>query len=70
MRFKKYIVFIIEQYYPSGGLSDISGSYDTIEEAREHILRAMDIVELEEDLFESSLCQIVDRDTWKVESSV
>jgi hypothetical protein len=35
--YKKYIVFCIDQYYPSGGLSDIGNSFDTIDKAREYI---------------------------------
>jgi hypothetical protein len=53
MKYKKYIVFAYEQYYPSGGMGDIVGSFDTIEEARE---RGSD----------NDYCDIVDRDTWEI----
>ena len=34
---KRYIVFTFEGYYPSGGMNDSSGSFDSIEECKEHI---------------------------------
>lgn len=36
-KLKRYIVFEYGMYYPSGGLSDITGSFDTLEEAWYHI---------------------------------
>ncbi len=32
---KRYWLFISDQYYPSGGMCDFVGDYDTIEEAKE-----------------------------------
>ena len=32
---KRYWLFTIEQYYPSGGLGDVRQTFDTIEEAEE-----------------------------------
>lgn len=54
-KYKKYIVFQHEWYYPSGGLGDITDSFDTIEECREYISKN-----------EMDSNQIVDRDTWEV----
>ena len=34
---KKYLLFSYAQYYPSGGIGDLRGSYDSIEEAEEMI---------------------------------
>ena len=52
---KKFVLFQYSRYYPCGGLSDITGDYDTLEEAirvaekRYHDFR-----------------EIVDRDTWEI----
>jgi hypothetical protein len=35
--FKRFMVFEIEQYYPSGGVSDCIESYDTLEEAKQRL---------------------------------
>lgn len=51
---KKYIWFGIDTYYPSGGLGDIRGQFDDLNEATL--------------AFESSECNrnyVVDRDTWE-----
>lgn len=48
-KYKKYIVFHFEQFYPIGGLEDIVGSFDTLEEAEAV----------------SQKDYIVDRDTWE-----
>jgi hypothetical protein len=32
---KRFVVFAYGNYYPAGGWSDYTGSYDTVEEARE-----------------------------------
>jgi hypothetical protein len=32
--FKRFMVFELVQYYPSGGISDCMESYDTLEEAK------------------------------------
>lgn len=52
---KKYIVFKYDSCYPAGGLGDISGDFDTFEEAKASI---------EEDIYEYN--EIVDRDTWEI----
>lgn len=31
---KRYFIFSFAQYYPSGGLGDVRGTYDTLEEAK------------------------------------
>ena len=51
---KKYIVFQFDTYYPGGGLSDIKGSFDTLEEA---------ITFIKKDYQDYSY--VVDRDTWE-----
>lgn len=57
MRYKKYILFKYDQYYPSGGMCDIHDSYNTINEAHNNI-------DIRDDYFE-----IVDRDTWEIITS-
>ena len=54
MKYKKYIVFRYNSYYPSGALDDIAGSFDTLEEAKK--LANKDYSEFGE---------VVDRDTWE-----
>lgn len=51
---KRFVVFAYDTYYPGGGMSDLFGSFDTIEEASE-AGRSCDF-----DHFE-----VVDRDTWE-----
>ena len=38
---KRYMVFQCNQYYPSGGLDDVTGDFDTVMEAR-NTLRKVD----------------------------
>jgi hypothetical protein len=54
-RFERYIAFGMDANYPAGGLEDITGSADTLEEAVA-IAEARD----------SDAWYIVDRDTWMV----
>ena len=54
MKYKKYIVFQFHAEYPSGGLGDITGSFGSIEEAKEFIKN--DTLQYNE---------IIDRDTWE-----
>ncbi len=35
--YKRYMVFTALHYYPDGGLQDVVGSYDTLEEAETHL---------------------------------
>lgn len=56
MKYKKYIVFGFYDYYPSGGLGDIMASFDSLEDAKDHIKNATH--------FDNN--EIVDRDTWEV----
>lgn len=53
MKYKKFIVFQFEQYYPQGGLNDIKGSFDSLEEAIAFIQKNR-----------QDYNQIVNRDTW------
>jgi hypothetical protein len=52
---KKYVLFQYDAYYPSGGLNDITGSFDTVEEAKQ---------KAKEDKTDHTI--IVDRDTWEI----
>ena len=54
-KYKKYILFQCDAYYPMGGLGDITGSFDSIEEARDYMN--------ENPSFSND---IVDRDTWEI----
>lgn len=64
---KKYILFAYMNYYPSGGMGDQHGSFDTVEEAVERFksqiyrpgMRSLDVFDWDE-------FQIVDRDTWQI----
>ena len=51
-RYKKYIAFGYDDYYPCGGMLDIQGSADTIEEAKRLVIYGN--------------VEIVDRDTWGI----
>lgn len=50
--FKRFLLFCHDTYYPSGGMSDARGSYDTLEEAMEAGGKShydgFDILDLEE----------------------
>ena len=41
---KPFLVFVIEDFYPSGGFDDLEGSYDTLDEA---ILKGESLVGLD-----------------------
>lgn len=58
MKYKKYIVLKWDQYYPIGGLGDISDSFDDLAEAEAH-------ADGSDDSWKSDYSMIVDRDTWK-----
>jgi hypothetical protein len=34
---KRYLLFCVECYYPSGGWQDFVGLFDSLEEAKEHL---------------------------------
>jgi len=34
---KRYILFRFSNFYPSGGMNDVEGHYDTLEEAKEYV---------------------------------
>ena len=53
-KYKKYIVFQFDAYSPAGGLNDITGSFDLLEEAIEYAKKNLD-----------DCNEIVDRDTWE-----
>ncbi len=54
-KYKKYILFQYEGYYPHGGLNDIKNSFNTIKEAKKYIF--------DNDTYEFNV--IVNRDTWE-----
>lgn len=54
---KKYVLFLFSHCYPSGGLRDVEGSFDTIDEAK---------TAADENQWDHEYRQIVDRDTWKI----
>lgn len=57
---KKYIVFAGHDHYPSGGMGDVRGSFDTLEECR--------VVTDKKSRFGHRYYDwhhIVDRDTWE-----
>ncbi len=56
---KKFILFASETYYASGGMGDMQGSFDSLEEAENEFHENEDGIE-GWDWFE-----IVDRDSWK-----
>jgi hypothetical protein len=51
---KKYIVFGFFGYYPSGGMDDLRGDFDSLAEVREFMA-----------LGEYDYYHVVDRDTWE-----
>lgn len=51
---KKYLLFVYERYYPIGGMNDLRGSFDTIEE-----------INLS-DLKECEFYQIVNKETLEI----
>lgn len=55
-KYKKYLVFAFEQYYPRGGFSDFKNSYDTIEEAQAEGRKQIK-------KYYQDYVQIIDRDT-------
>ncbi len=36
---KKYLLFAGAHYYPHGGVRDLKGDFDTIEEAEDHVIK-------------------------------
>lgn len=44
---KRFLVFMYEPYYPSGGWGDFVGSYDTAEDAEKAHPYADDIIDLQ-----------------------
>lgn len=34
---KRYILFRFSNFYPSGGMNDVEGHYDTLEEATDYV---------------------------------
>jgi hypothetical protein len=59
---KRFVVFAFYWYYPSGGMGDLRGSVDSIEEAKALILQMGGFGSCDE-------ADVVDRDTWKAVAS-
>ena len=59
MKYKKWIVFAFSQYYPSGGLGDIVGSFDELDDAYKCMRET-----------NNDYAEIVDRDTWEIYDSI
>lgn len=57
---KKYVVFACPFYYPRGGMDDVAGSFDTLEEALSN--GPSSILSLSN----PGWWEIVDRDTWAI----
>ena len=53
-KYKKYIIFQYDDCYPTGGLGDITGSFDTIKDAVDYA-----------NAHREDNTEIVDRDTWE-----
>lgn len=51
---KRFLLFAFDHYYPAGGLLDVAGSYDTLEEA----IGAQ--VGVTDERY------VLDRETWKI----
>lgn len=58
---KKYILFSGAHYYPGGGMRDLSGSFDSIQEAIDFANRRDSAGSLRDEWYE-----VVDRDTWVI----
>ena len=43
MNVKKYIIWAGDMYYPRIGLNDIIGTYDTVEECKNHLITSSTI---------------------------
>jgi len=54
--YKKYILFAYAAYYPGGGMDDLVGSFDSIEEAQDYKKKHHGRM----------YGEIVDRDTWEI----
>jgi hypothetical protein len=57
---EKFILFQFNEHYPAGGLSDITGSFPTLELAKEKALKRESVA----DFYDYSY--VVDRDTWEI----
>lgn len=57
---KKFVRFEWGRYYPQGGMIDIAGSFDSIEEAKSAPYDPRG------DNYEDPNIQIVDRDSWEI----
>ncbi len=56
MIYKKFIVFSFPEYYPSGGMGDVTAEYDNLEEAKNHFKKINNV---------SDFNYVIDRDTWE-----
>lgn len=50
MKYKRFLIFGYDRYYPSGGLEDVINEFDTVEEVKEmFILNNKEIKHIERD---------------------
>lgn len=57
---KKFVRFEWGRYYPQGGMHDMTGSFDTLQEAKDQEYNPFG------DHYDVPAIQIVDRDSWQV----
>jgi hypothetical protein len=55
MKYKKFILFQYQSHYPAGGLGDIKGSFDSLQEAKDAAGKQ-----------HFDYTEIVDRYTWEI----
>ena len=58
---KRYLVFLGQIYYPQGGMYDLEGSFDKLEEAIDFVAK-----EIGPDRLSHMWFQIVDSKTWEI----
>ena len=60
---KRYLVFGFDEYYPCGGLGDLEGSFDTIEDAIAFIKKGKPLKRLHGEIiyYRSEYYQLYDR---------
>lgn len=46
---KRYLCFICAQYYPSGGMDDLIGDFETLDEALAFLIKAIENLKVEQD---------------------
>jgi hypothetical protein len=57
---KRFLVFTYDHYYPGGGMNDFRGSFDTLEEAKEYIVRDNHLKDGWGNIFDCETRQIIE----------